>query len=504
MPYRLSKSRFVAGWQCPRLLWWKVHRADAPEMQPSIADQDRMEQGNEVGFLATQRYPGGVRIDLPYEQMREKVEATRAALAEGAPAIFEASFMEDGVFVAVDILERLPEGFRLVEVKGASSLQDKHVPDVAIQTHVLRRAGLDVREAVLMHVNKEYRAGGEADVFLAEDVLPQVEEFLPDVPRLIAEYMALLDGPDPAPCLGEQCKSMKDCPLDADCWPQDPDHIRRLYGVGTTKALELMARGVHRFGDIPEDQHIQQAARRQLEAWKRGTMIVEPSLAEALEPFRGPVGFLDFETVARAVPPWPGVAPWGHVPVQFSYHERQDDGSWRHAGWLAEGWDDPRPALARALVEATRGAERVAMYTGFERTRIRELAKAVPELADELHALDERLVDLKKVVQAHVAHPDFLGSYSIKDVITPLVPELGYDGMEVSDGMTASVELARLMRDGHLLPPEARAAKRGALLEYCELDTWAMVRLVERLEELCSAPCIRCARGARPSGSSSR
>jgi hypothetical protein len=175
------------------------------------------------------------------------------------------------------------------------------------------------------------------------------------------------------------------------------------------------------------------------------------------------------------------------VPVQFSYHERRDDGTWSHVEWLAEDWADPRPALARALVEATRSAERVGTYTPFERTRIRELAAAVPELAAKLHDLDGRLVDLKKVVERHVAHPAFAGSFSIKDVITPLVPDLGYEGMEVADGMTACVELAHLLRDGHLLPPEERAAKRAALLAYCELDTWAMARLLERLEEIAVA-----------------
>ncbi|MHB1191937.1 MAG: DUF2779 domain-containing protein [Longimicrobiales bacterium] len=484
MPQHLSKSRFVAGWSCPRLLWWRAFKRDAPEMQPGIADQDRMEQGNEVGFLATQRYPGGVPIDLPYDQMREKVEATRAARAEGAPAVFEASFWEDGVFVAVDILERLPEGFRLIEVKSATALKPEHIPDVAIQVHVLRRAGLDVREAVLMHLNKAYRLGGSEDLFMAEDVLPQVEEFLPDVPRLIAEYNAVLAGPDPGPCIGAHCPGSRACPLDALCWPQDPEHILNLHGVGPATAMGYMARGIHRFGDIPPGERLKAPARRQLEAWERGTMRVEPGLGEALDPFCGRVGFLDFETVSRALPPWPGVAPWGHVPVQFSYHERQDDGAWRHAECLAEGWDDPRPSLARALVEATRDAERVAMYTGFERTCIRSLAEAVPELADELAHLSDRLVDLEKVLEKHVAHPAFHGSYSIKDVLTPLVPDLAYEGMEVADGMTANVELARLMRDGHGLSAEERAARRVALLEYCKLDTWAMVRLVERLEEI--------------------
>ena len=484
---RLAKSRFVAGWQCPRLLWWRVHRADDPAMQPDVAARDRMEQGNEVGYLATQRYPGGVLIDLPYDQMEAKVQATRAAMADGAPAIFEASFMEDGVFVAVDVLERIPGGWRLIEVKSSSARKEEHLPDVAIQLHVLRRAGLDVREALLMHLNKEYRQGGAEDLFVLEDLLPEAEAMQADIPGFIDHFKAILEGPDPGPCVGDQCSAMKDCPLDAACWPQDEDHIRRLYGVGTATALSFMARGVHRFGDLGPDDTVREPARRQLEAWARRELLVEPGLDDALEPFRGRVGFLDFETVQRALPPWPGVAPWQQIPVQFSYHERQEDGTWRHEEWLAEGWDDPRPRIARALVDATRGAERVAMYTSFERTRIRELARAVPELAGELTALDERLIDLKKVIEKHVAHPDFLGSYSIKDVLTPLVPDLGYDGLEIADGMTASVELARLLRDGATMDPEAYQAKRAALLKYCELDTWAMVRLMERLEELAGA-----------------
>lgn len=484
MTHHLSKSRFVAGWSCPRLLWWRVHNRDAPEMQPGIADQDRMEQGNEVGFLATQRYPGGVLIDLPYDQMGAKVEATRAALADGAPAIFEASFMEDGVFVAVDILERLTEGFRLIEVKSSTSVKDEHIPDVAIQVHVLQRAGLDVREAVLMHLNREYRHGGTADLFVLEDVLPDVQPLLPEIPEMIQRFSAVLVGPDPGPCIGDQCAGMNSCPLDAACWPGDLDHIRRLHGVGTATALRFMARGVHHFGDLGPNDTIREPARRQLEAWERGELLVEPGLASALDPFRGRVGFLDFETVQRAIPPWPGLRPWQLVPVQFSYHERDEDGSWLHNEWLAEGWDDPRPGLARALLDATRGTHRVAMYTSFERTRIRELAEAVPECAAELAELDTRLIDLKKVIADHVAHPDFLGSYSIKDVLTPLVPELAYAGLEISDGMTASVELANLMLNGGKMRPEDYKAKRSALLKYCEMDTLAMVRLLERLEEL--------------------
>jgi hypothetical protein len=443
-----------------------------------------MEQGNDVGFLTTQHFPGGVLIDFARDRMQEMVEATRQALAEGAPAIFEASFFEDGVFVAVDVLERLDEGFRVIEVKSSSSVKEQHIPDVAIQVHVLRKAGLDVREAALMHLNKGHRHPDQGDLFVRADVMAKVEAFLPEVPDLIREYRTILDGPDPGACLGDQCARNRECPLDAACWPQEPDHIRKLHGVGAKTALKYMRQNVHHFGDLPEDAKVPAPAQRQLEAWEQDRMLVEPGLAADLEPFRGRVGFLDFETVARAIPMWEGMKPWQTVTVQFSYHERQPDGTYTHAEWLADGWEDPQPALARALVEATRGAERVAMYTTFERDRIRELAEAVPELAAELQDLEARLVDLKKVIQDNVAHPDFLGSYSIKDVLTPLVPELSYTDLEVSGGMTASVEIARLITHGHALDDDELAAKRAALLEYCKLDTWAMVRLVERLEEL--------------------
>src|SRR5204862_116078 len=129
--------------------------------------------------------------------------------------------------------------------------------------------------------------------------------------------------------------------------------------------------------------------RRQLKAMAENRIIVEPTLAGELKPLEvAPLGFLDFETIARAIPVWPGMAPWQQAAAQFSYHERQPDGSYTHAAFLAEGPQDARPPLAAAMVHATANAERVVMYTPFEKTRIRELQLAVPELAAELAGLE--------------------------------------------------------------------------------------------------------------------
>lgn len=56
--HHLSKSRFVAGTQCHKLLWWKVHEPNAVELQPDKVLQDRFDQGNQVTALARDRFPG--------------------------------------------------------------------------------------------------------------------------------------------------------------------------------------------------------------------------------------------------------------------------------------------------------------------------------------------------------------------------------------------------------------------------------------------------------------
>ena len=136
------------------------------------------------------------------------------------------------------------------------------------------------------------------------------------------------------------------------------------------------------------------------------------------------------------------------------------------------------------MLEATAGAERIVMYTPFERTRIRSLQQAVPELARDLKVLEAKLLDLHPVIRDHVYHPDFLGSFSLKYVLHPLVPELTYSDLVIVDGLVASVEIARLLFVAHKIPPAQRDRVRQDLLNYCERDTWAMVKLLERLREL--------------------
>jgi len=93
-------------------------------------------------------------------------------------------------------------------------------------------------------------------------------------------------------------------------------------------------------------------------------------------------------------------------------------------------------------------------------------------------------VDLLPVVRNNVYHPDFQGSFSLKYVLTPLVPDLGYNDLVIVDGRLASVEIARLLFVAHKIPVAERDRLRQDLLDYCQRDTWATVQLMARLREL--------------------
>ncbi|HEU5260186.1 MAG TPA: DUF2779 domain-containing protein [Gemmatimonadales bacterium] len=481
-PARLSKSRFTSGLQCHKKLWWEVHDDDLPERD--LATEFILNQGREIGELARRYAPGGVLIDLPHDQYLEKVRATEEALAGGATRIYEASFFAEGVFAAVDILEREGPRFTVVEVKSSTKVKDEHLADVAIQTWVARRAGVNVTRAEVMHLNSECTYPDLTNLFAREDVTPLVETYQLDVPAKLAAQFAMLAGELPDVPIGPHCSSPRECPFIERCWKHVPEHhITTLYGIGQ-KAWGLLADGCDTVLDLPPAFRLNEVRARQLRAVQHNDIVVEPRLGAALEALPRPIAHLDFETIGPAVPVWPGCHPYHGVAVQFSCHIENGAGEFEHREWLADGPDDPRPAIAAALVEACRGANAVLTYTGFERVQIRRLAAAVPALAAELQDLEGRLVDLAKIVREHVYHPAFGGSFSLKEVLPALVPELTYDDLAVNDGNVASALLNRMLLRGDPATPRERAALRANLLAYCKMDTWAMVKLVERLREL--------------------
>ncbi len=472
------------GLQCHRRLWWTVHQRDAPELRPDASLQVVFDRGSRVGELATHDHPGGVLVDMEALGGPDgAITRTRELLHPDVTAIFEASFRAHGVFAAIDILYREEDGWVLGEVKSTLSAKDHHIQDAAIQAWVARESGVDVRRVEIVHLNREHRHPDVGPLFTRTDVTEQANALTPGLIAEVQSQQSALHGVLPNVDPGERCSTPYECPFMKRCWPSRPrHHVSELYRISTDRVTELQAAGAERIYQVPADYPLPDVAARQRLAVKRGDTVVESGLGAALQVIQGPVAYLDFETIAPAVPVWNGCAPYQAVPVQYSVHRQHGDELVHHA-WLAEGAQDPRPALAAALVRHLEGSGSVLAYSSsFERKCLLELADAVPEHAEALRGIANRLVDLLPLVRNYVYHPDFRGSFSLKSV-APALCRQGYVDLDIASGAVATAKLEQLLLDPQGLD-EDPARLRRQLLDYCGRDTEVLVALHDALTSL--------------------
>lgn len=484
----LSKTRFAAGLQCHKRLFLDSY---SPKLADPIdpGQQAIFESGTAVGELARERIPGGRLIEEEYFRHDNAVAATKEALADrSVPAIYEAAFTHDDIRVRVDILVRRSSGvFDLVEVKSSTGVHEQHIPDVAIQLHVVEGAGIKVRQAFLLHINKDYvYEGGPYDVsrlFRLEDVTKEARDFVTSsAPAALADMRQALDQ-DSAPLIeiGRHCTRPYQCPFYRHCREEVPEHhIEQLPWASAGLLDELLEAGIRDIGDIPAEfpglSALQQRVRDCVAA---GQPHVDPELRAALQEVTYPAHFLDFETFNPALPIYVGTRPYQVIPFQWSLHVRDEADDLSHHSFLADGDGDPREGFAACLLDAIGPEGTIIAYSSYEQTIIKQLAGDLPQYSERLLDLNTRFLDLLEVLRAYYYHPDFHGSYSIKAVLPALVPDAGYQDLGIQDGSQASLTFTQI------IAPETgkdeREGLREALLAYCQRDTEAMVWIFDAL-----------------------
>jgi predicted RecB family nuclease len=482
---KLSKSRFVAGCQCLRRLYWQIHE---PELAapPDAAAEAILQQGQEVGILARTLFPGGVEVACS-RGLADAIRTTRELVANPeVPAIFEAVFEHEDVLVKVDILHRRRDGrWRLIEVKSTADLKNHHLEDVAVQYRVVSHSGLDLASACLAHVNRNYVRDGAIDpksFFKIRNLTRRVQRLQPKLTfQLRSEFtvLAMPKAPDIAP--GRHCTDPVTCEFFDQCNPPHPqDHIGFLPRLHANAVDELDAMGVNSIRDIPDDFELSKIQRRAATCVQTGKPWFSPDLRDVLGELTYPLYFADFETVNPAIPRFAGMRPYDHLPFQWSVHVQRHPGAEpEHYEFLATDASDLRREFISSLCSVLGDSGNIVVYSSFESQRLSELASYFPEFADRIGAIHARLFDLLPVVREHTYHPAYAGSYSIKSVLPALVPEMMYDGMQVANGQAAGVAWERLVRGG--LDSDERDRIRTALLAYCGQDTLAMVRLLMHL-----------------------
>ena len=485
---QLSKSRFMAGLQCLKRLYLECYQRElADPIDPS--QQNLFDMGTTVGELARKVYQSGKLIDEKYFEHTQAVNSTESILKNSlVGTLFEPAFSFEEIRTRVDILTGSGgQGFDLIEVKSSTSVKKEHIPDVAVQIHVLEGSEVRVGRAYLMHINNNYvYEGGPLDLnqfFSLSDVTDASREFLlNEVPGdLQLMWDALRQDVAPDVENGPHCKSPYRCPFYGNCHrDQTENPLEELPRLSGSTLQALQTAEIHDISNIPVDfsglTGIQQRIR---DCVVTGNPFIGPDLATRLGEIGSPSTFMDFETFNPAIPLYAGTRPYQIIPFQWSIHIRDETGHLSHAEFLNDDNEDPRERFIKTLLGAVPQDGPIVVYSGYEQTIMRQLAEQFPYYAERLDALCGRTFDLLKLIRENYYHPQFHGSNSIKSVLPALVPSLSYSDLGVQDGGAASIAYARMIDDATSISDKVQTKEQ--LLAYCARDTEAMIKIIDKL-----------------------
>jgi hypothetical protein len=501
----LSKSKYLNGLQCPKLLWISVNAKDRiPEVDE--AQQHIFDEGHMVGEFAKKLFSNG--IDIEDEDFKGNLEETKKLLKENKP-LFEPAFMVDRLYSRADILEpsictladsnknskcgceQGGDGWNIIEVKSSTQVKDINISDVAFQKYCYEKAGLKINQCFLMHINNEYVRHGDLDLkklFIKEDITEKVEEEIKLVPNRIKEMLAIIDGEEPKIKIGSQCNSPYECGLKELCWEFLPENsVFDLY-YGGKKAQKLLDEGILAIKDIPLSFELND--KNKIQQWcvkNQKPHINKKGIQDFIKKLKYPLYFLDFETFQTTIPIFDNQRPYQHIPFQFSLHVIKDKKSKpEHFEFLAEGKEDPRKKILGELkkVLGTKGSV-IVYYQSFEKGRLEELGELFPKEKKWVKGVLARIVDLIEPFQKFDYYDcKQQGSCSIKDVL-PALTGKSYEGMDIINGGDASLQYFYSVYglNGKEASEEEVRKIRDGLLKYCNLDTQAMIDILDKLRE---------------------
>jgi Domain of unknown function(DUF2779) len=483
----LSKSLILKGLQCHKALWLAKNSPDFTfPPQPDL--QAKLQFGTDVGILAQQLFSGG--IEVPYEGLSFSTQLvrTKQLIDNGAEVIYEASFLFSAIFVKVDILVRDGDAWKIYEVKMGTGVKPVNFDDVAIQQYVLTGCGLSVSKSFLIHIDNNYVRQGELELnklFSIVDISSEVMARQQRMPEIVSELRSSIQQKDePSIDIGPYCTEPYECDFIPYCWRHIPDNsIFDLKGRGIKK-FDYYNKGIVNLKDLPQEK-LNPAQRQQVKATLNQQDSVNPQGVKAfLNTLWYPLCHLDFETFNTPLPKFDNTRPYQQVPFQYSLHIQQSAGEVpQHFEYLAQSDVDPRRELVEQLLTIIPKDACILTYNqAFEIGVLRHLADIFPDLNEAVNLCVANVRDLMLPFRKRdVYYWSMHGSYSIKKVLPSLVPDLSYEGMQVADGMAAMRAYHRMCE---LEPSLELDSLRHAMLQYCGLDTFAMVRILDALYKL--------------------
>lgn len=445
----ISKSEYMMFLKQPAWLWLKKND---PKKLPPVDEntQALFDAGHQFEPYAESLFPEGATLGFSdYGEYLSLPQRTQDAINNGTQVLFQPRFEWQGFTCICDIVSFVNENeVDLYEIKASTSAKVEHEFDLAFQTAVLEGTGLKVRNIYVIHVNNQYVRNGQieaAKISHTEDVTARARKRS----EATAKYM-------PLALAAARQKTM-------------PNPSPDLAKLGSKKSWLQVYEAI-----VPQTPKEYSA--------DIAPTIQQNEVKNFLDSLKYPLYFLDYETMSGLIPYFDGHRPYQQVPFQYSLHIIREAGfDVEHHEFLHRENSDPSRPLVEQLIQdiGTDGTVLV-WYEQFEKSRNSELGDMIPEHKEAMKAINNRVIDLiLPFKNKWYDDPRFEGSASIKQVLPVLCPELSYKTLGIQEGGSAQrLWMEAVLDDKRVDQKEQILAD---LIEYCKLDTLAMVEIYRKL-----------------------
>lgn len=491
----LTKSKYCKGAQCEKILWLN----EFLKRDNSIDDKNPIfETGKKVGELARGLF--GDYEEVPSDESNNyRVKLTAKLLKDKPNIIAEASFTYENNFCSVDILKNDDDGVEIYEVKSSTKLKKIDMNDPAFQYFVLTNLGFNVKKACVVYLNTEYIRGKELDIgqlFHIDDVTAEVQIRQDEIRNKIEFLNNFMQAHDkdnePFKEIGEHCFKPRECEFWEYCTRNLPKpNIFDLNGKFTKPVTKFKKYRENKisFKDL-EHEKLSEKSMEQIdfELHDRQPKILKDEIREFLDNLKYPLYFIDYEAFQCAIPKYEGTHSYQQIPFQYSLHIVQNEGAQlEHKEFLAEIDDENivRTFAERMVNDLPEDGSVIVYNKTFEESHVnKKLAKMYPDLKEEIDRINSNIVDFEDPFKYRWFYVKEMKGYSSIKIVLPTLypdnPELDYSNLSMVHNGTEAPQAFLSLKDQ---TPEEQKETRDALLKYCELDTYAMVKIWEKLKE---------------------
>jgi len=436
----LTKSNYLLGLQCSKLLWVKLYDKER------IPDPDdfamyRFKTGMKTEDLAKTLFPGGIAI--PHEDFVQNLEDTQELLKKRVP-LFEPSFKFEQLYSRGDVL--VPVGvdeWDIVEMKSATRVKEVNLHDVSFQKYVYEKCGLKIRKSFLMHVNRDYVREGKLEpekLFTMTDVSEDIKPLELGIESRITEMLRIVNSETiPDYIIGSHCDNPYECPIKKECWADlAGGNVLEYYQKNRVQCFKLGSHGHVKLNRIPEyysSEH--NPLQKQAVAVREGTDFEKRVLKKFLDELVYPLYYLDIRSINPAIPKYNGMRPYQRIPFQFSLHiQTSPHANVSHVSFLSDGKTNPRFLLLKILKDHIGSDGTILVFDKYKESGIfRDLAQTFfgfkPWIYDSILP---RIKDVWQVFENfHYLDVDGALGHSIQFQL-PKFCDISHEDLDIFDG----------------------------------------------------------------------